>query len=93
MARRGVSLRALDLTKRREQEPLPETADELCAVAAAVGTVPREADTVWLGERATERKLKALSGDGKLARGRERGDPEGQGRAVARAGADRATAR
>jgi CHAT domain-containing protein/phage tail protein X len=68
IARRGVSLRAIDLAVLRAQEPLPETADELCAVAAALGALPREADTVWLGERATERNLKGLSRQGKLAR-------------------------
>ena len=31
------------------QAPLPETADELCAVAKALGASGREADTVWLG--------------------------------------------
>ena len=68
IARRGVSLRAIDLAELRAQEPLPETADELCAVAAALGALPRESDTVWLGERATERNLKVLSREGNLAR-------------------------
>ena len=65
---RGVALRAIDLAEARTQEPLPETADELCAVAAALGALAQETDTVWLGERATERNLKRLSRDGKLAR-------------------------
>jgi CHAT domain-containing protein/tetratricopeptide (TPR) repeat protein len=68
MARRGVSLRAIDLVELRGQEPLPETADELCAVAGALGALARQNDTVWLGERATERNLKRLSREGKLAR-------------------------
>jgi CHAT domain-containing protein/tetratricopeptide (TPR) repeat protein len=63
---RGVALRAIDLAELRTQEPLPETADELCAVAAALGAVGRESDTIWLGERATERNLKRLSREGKL---------------------------
>ncbi|HSR81517.1 MAG TPA: CHAT domain-containing tetratricopeptide repeat protein, partial [Hyphomicrobiaceae bacterium] len=67
-ARRGVSLRAVDLAELRAQEPLPETADELCAVAEALGAAARESDTIWLGERATERNLKRLSREGKLAR-------------------------
>jgi CHAT domain-containing protein len=68
IARRGVVLRAVDLAELRAQEPLPETANELCAVAGALGVLAREEDTVWLGERATERNLKALSREGKLAR-------------------------
>src|SRR5262249_34940590 len=68
MAQRGVSLRAIDLVELRAQEPLPETADELCAVAGALGALARQSDTVWLGERATERNLKRLSREGKLAR-------------------------
>ena len=68
IARSGVTLRAIDLAKLRAQVPLPETADELCAVAEALGSLRRESDSVWLGERATERNLKALSRQGKLAR-------------------------
>jgi tetratricopeptide (TPR) repeat protein/CHAT domain-containing protein len=60
---RGVSLAAL-----RGQPPLPETADELCAVGKALGAVGREDETVWLGARATEKNLKELSRAGKLAR-------------------------
>ena len=59
---------SIDLAALRAQAPLPETADELCAVARALGALGREADTVWLGARATERNLKMLSHDGKLAR-------------------------
>jgi CHAT domain-containing protein len=68
IARRGVSLHAIDLAEQRAQETLPETADELCAVAAALGALVQQSETVWLGERATERNLKALSREGKLAR-------------------------
>jgi CHAT domain-containing protein len=68
----GTRLRgsAVDLATLRVQAPLPETADELCAVANALGALGRESDTVWLGARATETNLKALSRDGKLARHR-----------------------
>lgn len=48
----------------RSQSPLPETADELCAVAAALGA-PRE--DVFLGARATETQIKTLSAEGALA--------------------------
>jgi CHAT domain-containing protein len=58
---------AIDLAELRGLAPLPETADELCAVARALGALDREADTVWLGERATETNLKALSRTGTLA--------------------------
>jgi CHAT domain-containing protein/Tfp pilus assembly protein PilF len=68
IARRGVSLRAIDLAQLRAQEPLPETGDELCAVAGAFGALGQQDETVWLGERATERNLKALSREGKLTR-------------------------
>jgi CHAT domain-containing protein len=68
MARGGISLRAIDLAQLRRQPPLPETADELCAVADALGALGRETESVWLGERATKRNLKTLSREGKLAR-------------------------
>ncbi len=61
---------SIDLATLRAQTPLPETADELCAVAKALGALGRESDTVWLGQRATEANLKALSREGKLARHR-----------------------
>jgi len=66
----GTLLRGggIDLATLRAQAPLPETADELCAVAKALGALQREAQTVWLGARATEGNLKALSREGKLAR-------------------------
>jgi CHAT domain-containing protein len=57
----------IDLALLRTQAPLPETADELCAVAKSLGALGREADTVWLGARATETNLKALSRAGTLA--------------------------
>jgi hypothetical protein len=41
-----------------------------CAVAEALGAVERGSDPVWLGERATERTVKSLSREGKLARHR-----------------------
>ena len=49
----------------REQAPLPETADELCAVARDI-----DADTgeMHLGTKATEREVKALSDSGELAK-------------------------
>jgi CHAT domain-containing protein/Tfp pilus assembly protein PilF len=53
-----------DLAQIRFQAPLPETADELCAVANDLG-VPT--DEIRLGSRATEREVKALSGSGLLA--------------------------
>ncbi len=39
-------------------------------MAKALGALGRETDTVWLGARATEANLKALSREGKLARHR-----------------------
>ena len=53
-----------DLAHLRIQTPLPETADELCAVARDL-----RADTseMRLGARATEREIKALSERGTLA--------------------------
>ena len=55
----------------RHQPPLPETADELCQAAQALG-VP-EADlghAVYLGGRATVTQVKALSKSGDLAKAR-----------------------
>ena len=48
----------------RRQSPLPETADELCAVARDLGANERD---VVLGSRATETAVKALSDGGRLA--------------------------
>jgi CHAT domain-containing protein len=53
-----------DIQDVRLQEPLPETADELCKVARRLG-VP-ESD-VLLGAIATEARLKDLSDQGRLA--------------------------
>jgi CHAT domain-containing protein/tetratricopeptide (TPR) repeat protein len=61
--RGGINLAIL-----RAQAPLPETADELCAVASSLGAPGHEAEPVWLGSRATETNLKALSRSGALAR-------------------------
>ena len=47
------------------QVPLPETADELCAVALGVQAHPRD---VRLGAQATEREIKRLSVSGELAK-------------------------
>jgi CHAT domain-containing protein len=54
----------VDLADIRAQTPLPETADELCAVARDLG-IP-ESD-IRLGNRASERDIKSLSESGKLA--------------------------
>lgn len=50
--------------KIKSQLPLPETADEICAVARNVGSPP---DDLRLGAQATETEIKALSADGRLA--------------------------
>ena len=50
-------------SKIQRQAPLPETAGEACAVGRDLGA--KEAD-IYLGERANEAQLKALSGDGTL---------------------------
>jgi CHAT domain-containing protein len=47
------------------QTPLPETADELCAVARDMKARP---DEIHLGARATEREIKRLSFNGELAK-------------------------
>jgi CHAT domain-containing protein/tetratricopeptide (TPR) repeat protein len=54
-----------DVEGLRQAMPLPETADELCAVAHKAGA-PDSA--VFLGERATVSVIKALSASGALAR-------------------------
>jgi CHAT domain-containing protein/Tfp pilus assembly protein PilF len=51
----------------RRQEPLPETAEELCAVARSAGS-PEAA--VHLGEKASETAVKALSASGVLGNAR-----------------------
>jgi CHAT domain-containing protein/tetratricopeptide (TPR) repeat protein len=67
--RRGVTPLTMrgglaDLSLIRSQLPLPETADELCAVASDLRVDPRE---IRLGARATEREVKRLSANGLLA--------------------------
>jgi CHAT domain-containing protein/Tfp pilus assembly protein PilF len=49
----------------RKQSPLPETADEICAVARDLGA---DASEMRLGARATEGDIKAISAHGELAR-------------------------
>ena len=51
----------------RSQYPLPETADELCSVAASMGASEGE---VYLGAKASEKQVKSLSANGALARAR-----------------------
>jgi CHAT domain-containing protein len=53
-----------DLRELKGQSPLPETADELCTVARALGGDPNE---IRLGARATEGEVKAMSRGGQLA--------------------------
>lgn len=53
-----------ELSLIRAQSPLPETADELCAVARDLGA---DLSEMRLGARASERSLKALSASGTLA--------------------------
>jgi CHAT domain-containing protein len=57
----------IDVEQLRRQNPLPETADELCAVARSLWAKP---DVVYLGARATEKTVKTLSADGKLGQAR-----------------------
>lgn len=52
----------------RRQPPLPDTADEVCAVAKRLGADPRT--SVNLGARATEARVKEMSRSGALARAR-----------------------
>jgi CHAT domain-containing protein len=62
---------AVNVEELRRQAPLPETADELCAVASGLGVAPADLDkTVHLGSRATVTQVKALSATGELARAR-----------------------
>jgi tetratricopeptide (TPR) repeat protein/CHAT domain-containing protein len=68
--RRGVlplGLRSglADAGEIRSQVPLPETADELCAVARDLRVSDKD---VWLGKRATEAEIKRLSEAGELAK-------------------------
>jgi CHAT domain-containing protein len=59
LARGGLA----NLTELKSQLPLPETTDEICAVAANFGA---SSDDVRLGARATEREIKELSANGQL---------------------------
>jgi CHAT domain-containing protein len=54
----------VDVAQVRSQAPLPETADELCAVARALKA---DVGEIRLGARATEREVKSLSASGALA--------------------------
>ncbi len=54
-----------DLAHLRAQTPLPETADEVCAVARSIGA---DAADMRIGARATETEVKRLSGTGELAK-------------------------
>jgi CHAT domain-containing protein len=51
----------------RAQYPLPETTDELCAVAQSTGAGSGD---VYLGEEASEKTVKSMSVSGSLARAR-----------------------
>jgi CHAT domain-containing protein/tetratricopeptide (TPR) repeat protein len=51
----------------RRQYPLPETVDELCAVANSAGA---QDGAVYLGQNATEKTIKALSASGALGNAR-----------------------
>jgi CHAT domain-containing protein len=53
----------VDIEQIRYQEPLPETADELCEVARRLGVANSE---ILLGTNATETRLKDLSEQGRL---------------------------
>jgi CHAT domain-containing protein len=57
--------RTADLAQLRMQAPLPETADEVCAVARSVGADVTE---MRIGARATETEVKRLSASGELAK-------------------------
>jgi len=52
-----------DVAVLRQQLPLPETTDELCAVARDLGAADSD---VWLGRRMTETAVKDLSREGRL---------------------------
>jgi CHAT domain-containing protein len=61
LAQRGSLVDVADV---RALTPLPETADELCAVARDLGVPDSD---ILLGARANERELKRLSESGELA--------------------------
>jgi CHAT domain-containing protein len=54
-----------DIAVIKRQIPLPETADELCAVAHEAKS---HASDIYLGTRATESKIKRLSESGELSK-------------------------
>lgn len=56
-----------DVAMVRRLEPLPETADEACAIAATLGAAD---DSVLLAARANEETVRELSDDGRLAAAR-----------------------
>lgn len=56
-----------DVTAVRSLEPLPDTADEACAIAATLGA---GSDSILLGEQASESAVKRLSTSGQLSRAR-----------------------
>ena len=61
----GDSAKLASLDVLRIQTPLPETADELCAVARSAGADIRN---LHLGEAATEARVKEMSANGTLAK-------------------------
>jgi CHAT domain-containing protein/tetratricopeptide (TPR) repeat protein len=58
---------APNLVAARQVPPLPETRDEVCAVAKTLGALGKEEATIWLGARATETSVKALDAEARLA--------------------------
>ena len=67
--RRGVAAVAMrgglaDIAELKAQTPLPETADEVCAVASHLNA---QSGDIRLGAHATEREVKSLSENGALA--------------------------
>ena len=56
-----------DVEEVRAQYPLPETADELCAVAKSTGAAE---GAIYLGEKASEKNIKTLSANGTLSTAR-----------------------
>jgi CHAT domain-containing protein/tetratricopeptide (TPR) repeat protein len=61
----GLSRGLADVGEIRSQVPLPETADELCAVARDLRVTDED---IWLGNRATEAAIKRLSEAGELSK-------------------------
>jgi CHAT domain-containing protein len=62
---RRAAVHAASLAEIKAQAPLPETAEELCAVAADLKADPRD---IHLGALASEREVKRLSTAGELAK-------------------------